>query len=564
MADAPPAIPTQFQIYNTYALDPPWQIHFTVAWTGLVAVLAAFSAPYLYRSIRSGRAWQGLGIWEDLYGKYYQPVNTVDEKGFPNHRRKSLSSSIGTAAKLRSFLFWTLPGLSLDLGQLIILVAYMAILVVCIVMRAPLTDNPNRAGFIALAQLPLVFAFATKNSILTLLLGQGYEKLNFIHRWGGRGMFLSATIHGSLWIRNHLIYNVQIIGSTKETLGVIAYALLGIIVLTSLKPVRQYAYQLFFFFHIVAVVTFFVVVNYHTPYSIPWIYPPIAFYGLDVLVRMLRYRIKDAVLDAPDNQMTIVKVENCDGGWIAGQHVRLRVFFSGRIFESHPLTILNAPSSVSCFSSTQRGSLVLGARVCGDWSKALNAHAMSDKEKSSARVVVMVDGPYGGSTIDAGEYEQALLVAGGSGATFTLGILDDLVGRIVKLGRKGGEKTTRIEFAWCIRSFGALFWFAPMLRDIATLAKDSSVQLHITVFVTCLCDPESVPSIPNCDVVIEKPSVMRMLEPLLSDSEGGGIALAVSGPESLTTEALNTVASLSLAQQRSTGGVAVHTEVFAL
>lgn len=149
-----------------------------------------------------------------------------------------------------------------------------------------------------------------------------------------------------------------------------------------------------------------------------------------------------------------MNVENSDGGWIAGQHVRLRVFFSGRVFESHPLTILNAPPSVSCLSSTSSGSLMLGARVCGDWSKALNSHAVSDKEKASSRVVVMVDGPYGGSTIDAGESEQVLLVAGGSGATFTVGILDDLVGRIVKLGRKGGERTTRIEFAWCIRSFG--------------------------------------------------------------------------------------------------------------
>ena len=99
----------------------------------------------------------------------------------------------------------------------------------------------------ALAQLPLIFAFATKNSVLVVLLGKGYEKLNFLHRWAGRGMFLSATIHGSLWIRNHLIYNVQIIGSAKETTGIISYAMLGIIVLTSLKPIRRYAYQAFFY-----------------------------------------------------------------------------------------------------------------------------------------------------------------------------------------------------------------------------------------------------------------------------------------------------------------------------
>jgi predicted ferric reductase len=66
----------------------------------------------------------------------------------------------------------------------------------------------------------------------------------------------------------------------------------------------------------------------------------------------------------------------------------------------------------------------------------------------------MVDGPYGGCSIDIGKHERALLVAGGSGVTFTLGLLDDIVGRCIRLGRRGGERTRKIEFAWCMRSFG--------------------------------------------------------------------------------------------------------------
>ena len=66
----------------------------------------------------------------------------------------------------------------------------------------------------------------------------------------------------------------------------------------------------------------------------------------------------------------------------------------------------------------------------------------------------MIDGPYGGISFDLGRYEHVLLVAGGAGITFTLGVLDDLIGRIVRLGRRGGERTRRVEFAWCIRSFG--------------------------------------------------------------------------------------------------------------
>ena len=71
----------------------------------------------------------------------------------------------------------------------------------------------------------------------------------------------------------------------------------------------------------------------------------------------------------------------------------------------------------------------------------------------------MIDGPYGGCSVDLGEYESVLLVAGGSGATFTVGVLDDIVARCVKGGRKGGERTRRIEFVWCVRSFGELVFF---------------------------------------------------------------------------------------------------------
>jgi len=113
-----------------------------------------------------------------------------------------------------------------------------------------------------------------------------------------------------------------------------------------------------------------------------------------------------------------------------------------------------------------------GVRVCGDWSKALNTYALDavaeaateiDYEvdetgtvmsSSEVPVQVMIDGPYGGCSIDLGEYESAFLIAGGSGITFTLGLLDDIVGRCIKQGRKNGEITKKIEFAWCVRSFG--------------------------------------------------------------------------------------------------------------
>ena len=55
-----------------------------------------------------------------------------------------------------------------------------------------------------------------------------------------------------------------------------------------------------------AFVAFYITICYHTIYAAPWIFPPLAFYGLDMLMRMLRYSIKDATLVPIDNTMTLV------------------------------------------------------------------------------------------------------------------------------------------------------------------------------------------------------------------------------------------------------------------
>lgn len=141
---------------------------------------------------------------------------------------------------------------------------YIVSVLVCIVMKSQLIFNANRAGpypsqrfvhrlmfylgFLALAQLPVVFLFGTKNSVASLLLGpgRGYEKLNYLHKWAGRGLFLGAVVHGSLWINDHLKYDRPILGEQKETSGVAALGVLCVIVLSSLRVVRRWLYQSFF------------------------------------------------------------------------------------------------------------------------------------------------------------------------------------------------------------------------------------------------------------------------------------------------------------------------------
>ncbi|KAH7875665.1 uncharacterized protein C8R40DRAFT_1160568 [Lentinula edodes] len=686
-----PSVPAALQVYNSYVIDPQWQTKFSIIWGSCLGASLLFAAPRLVRSIRNGQAFTGFfGIKEDWEGKGNYEAVTLNDSKAKNTARRGLSSTPtmirtieGIISVIRSVSLWTLPGLGLNAGQIFVVLAYLIIVLICIIMDSQLVNNSNRAGFLALAQLPVVFLFVTKNSIVSLLLGpgHGYEKLNYIHRWSGRCLFLGAVVHGSLWIRNHLQYDIQIIGAQKETSGVAALGVLGGIVLTSFRPVRKLFWNFFWVVHVLGFVAFFITICYHTIYAVPWIFPPLAFYAADMFMRMLRVRIKDANLAAVDSNMTLIRIQDCDTNWIAGQHVRLRVFFSGRVFESHPLTIMNAPSNVTCLagpSSTESGrGIILGARVTGDWTRALNNYAdaegkaiqaqnakwVAEKKKAASNdehsslsdqsiplpevpVQVMLDGPYGGCSLDLGQYETVLLIAGGSGATFTIGVLDDIVGRCARLGRPNNERTRRIEFVWCLRSYGGINWFTSVIMPIADLvAECPDLDLHVSIYVTCLCNPEAVPPIPNSDVLMlaQRPDTSKILldlttpplkkadcccasgsdgedvkctcgsgcggsadankekrAPSLSGSSvddleieqvprknlardpeacaalaeasaklqwvglGGGVAVCASGPGSLTREASNAVAKLSLTRGVELGGVGLHTEVFSV
>ncbi|TFY66277.1 hypothetical protein EVG20_g4809 [Dentipellis fragilis] len=598
----PPEIPQELQVYNSFEIDPKWQRNFTITWVFFTGFAVALSLPYLVHSICTRRAFAGLfGIREDLNGKEYASVaGSVEVPATHRSRAGALLKSAG------SVLLWSLPGLRLDVGQVLVITGYLAIVLICTVTNAELINNANRAGFLAIAQLPVIFLFATKNSILSLLLGpgHGYEQLNYIHRWSGRSLFLGALVHGTLWARIHIENGLPVFGPRKEISGFTTFAVLCLIVLTSLRPMRALFYQMFLFLHILLYPAFLVTLSYHTSHAARWIYPPLALYGLDLLMRLLRLRIKDATLVPSSHQMTLTHIHNCNGGWEAGQHVRMRVFVKGRFLESHPLSIASAPPSITCLSSP---TLLLAARAQGDWTEMLHDYARDQHDKLNGPnqkpeegenvdvpVRVMLDGPYGGCSVDLGRYESVFLVAGGGGATFTLGLLDDIVGRCVRLARQHGERTRRIEFVWMIRSFGCIEWFTPMLTDIANTAAGSSVDLRISIFVTSSCDLKAAPTIPNCIVSVERPSVRRLLSRFItppfsesdlssgtpsSDSEdkegllggdagpqwvgeGGGVAVCASGPDSLTTETSNAVARLSLTHGVRMGGIALHTEVF--
>ncbi|KAJ7722393.1 hypothetical protein B0H16DRAFT_1385845 [Mycena metata] len=638
---APPVIPTDLLPYESYTEDPKWQGRFTMMWGIALALAIVLAAPRAFR-LRSLR--QSLtGLLGIRVRDEYERVPMQDDDGREGRttmaERKAVETGnpVTTLGRvLDSMRLWNVPGIPLNVGQMVVVAGYAAFALVCIVLKAPLMENPNRAGFLALAQLTPVFLFASKNSPLTaLLLGPGadYTKLNYIHRWSARFLFLGAVVHGSLWINNHLIYDLPILTQQKEGSGVAALGCLCVIVLTSIAPVRRWCYSAFLLIHFLVFPAFFITVCYHTIYATPWIFPPLAFYGADLLFRLFRWRVVVGNVEAKAGGMSLIHIPLATNGWRAGQHVQVRAMIGGRAWEGHPLSVCCAAPDVSCLRAPDGGpiGMLLAARSCGDWTRSLHNFGLAPEDDAISQPAIVeedadafpgreahfiLEGPYGGPTLRAGDYERVLLFAGGSGVTFTLAVLDELVGRCVRQGRREGEKTRRVVWCWCVRSFGAISWFAPQLLQIATLAArpDSGLDLRIRIFVTCLCDPDAVPDIPGCSVTEARPVIGTVLNRLLDSrpapgvdccgidqdssdeseepsrsastedlskddgaedlekgqaygttvSGAGGVAVFAAGPGSLIREAGNAVAAANLGRGRAAGGVAFSGEVFTI
>lgn len=225
----------------------------------MVGFFILVSLPKVYRALRSGLAFKDArGLLEKWNQAPYQALSSRKSKPRRPNRVGALVD------KLSCWIWFSLPVLGLNVGQgkstirrsclsthlsaVLLLGGYTALVISCIVVDAALVKNANRAGRIALAQLPVVFLFATKNSILSLLLGpgRGYEKLNFVHKWAGRGIFLGSVIHGALWIKDHLTNFTPLLGQSKEETGMAAFGLLCVLVLASLLPIRRWCYNVFY------------------------------------------------------------------------------------------------------------------------------------------------------------------------------------------------------------------------------------------------------------------------------------------------------------------------------
>ncbi|ORY89065.1 ferric reductase like transmembrane component-domain-containing protein [Leucosporidium creatinivorum] len=533
-------------VYDSYVTDPRYQRYFTIAWTCLFAVAFLLTLPGILGWLRSGQWKEGslagrLGLYEDMSGGYRR-IDSTEPAPSTVKRTRVPRPLLAISAAVKSFALATPPlpsFLSLDcipllrprrapschptrnllpfsLGTLLLALLIPAFFLAMLLPESELRTNPNRFGFLALAAIPPTFVLSSKNGAVQWLLGKGWTSVNFLHRWLGRMMVLLVLLHFYFWTIQYAPSHqvTEFLSGTKEQRGIGALVFLLIIAISSAGPLRRFSYPAFFVLHYVGIIGFLVFVNKHTIYAQGWAtYSVLGIYGLDILGRLAGMRVRYVEVEAMEGGMVRVAMRGLHGGWRAGQHVSLRLFFTPpsptpfslfRSFEAHPFSISNAPPSHGILnaSSPERGA-ELFVRSCGkgSWTGDLYDTALlgrkvaqaqaderaregGDGRRKTFHMLALVEGPYGGlGTFVAVEQETVLLVAGGSGMSFTLGVLDEVVGRRKQNGQGG-----KIEVVWAVRDKAQIAWFEEPLRTLINSVSSIS-NLTITLRIYLTCDP---------------------------------------------------------------------------
>ncbi|TFY68805.1 hypothetical protein EVJ58_g796 [Rhodofomes roseus] len=451
------------------------------------------------------------------------------------------------------------------------------------------------AGWVGVSQLPVAFILGTKNNLLGVFLGKGYEKLNYLHRYVGRFVFIAINVHSL-----GFLYKWSIEGTLSQNLtpniiwGFVALVAVDILYFLSLQILRELLYPVFYFSHVLAAIILLPATILHESSTTPYVVTALALYLFDRLLRLAQTRLTYAQLRVLPALSTVrLVIPTLNAGWRAGQHVRVKVLTTGMGWwgwaESHPFTIASCAEGVA----GEGEGLVLLCKNVGKWGERLMVMARRAEYCEAGggipRVKVLVDGPYGGpGHAVIASFSAALLVAGGSGISYPLAVAEELL----RDASYGASRVRLINLIWSVQDSSSL---DPILPDFARLldtARETGIHLRIQVFHTrATSSAEPKPASPSARFLpqgLTLRSGRPPLESLLSSvvdrilevhkasdawtprrgaqerSSPSGVVVGVCGPRALGEDVERIVQTFAAREERagSVGGVECQVEVF--
>ncbi|KAI1075365.1 ferric reductase like transmembrane component-domain-containing protein [Whalleya microplaca] len=409
------------------------------------------------------------------------------------------------------YLSWMTPP---PMGRIIALLIYWAVIIYMMAKSVVVKDAyyweriGYRNAWVTVTQVPMLYLLASKTNIIGLITGTSHERLNWLHRWVARTMFVTATVHGfhfwTEWVRSDLV-EMELGMMPMVKYGIGGWSILLWMTITSFKPFRTMAYEIFVIQHILAAVIFLWVIYVHVPadarYNVWFAIAALCFDRVCRLVLLIWQNIKlkpdpsrckggqrighQTQLTTIGESMTVLTIKDVHFKWRAGQHLYLWMPRVGP-FEVHPYTIASAhqvPETCIC------NSIQLVVRSHSGFSRRLNRFARKiEASNRKQTLTALVIGPYGHPP-RWDIFETLVLISASTGASFTLPILESV------LNSKSATCVKRIDFLIAARQGEEIGFYHKRLHEAIEKAKIVGIELSVHIAVTGNGQLETIPAI---------------------------------------------------------------------
>ncbi|KAF8909688.1 ferric reductase like transmembrane component-domain-containing protein [Gymnopilus junonius] len=396
-----------------------------------------------------------------------------------------------------------------------------------------------RSEFIATALVPWIYLLPMKHNVLRSLTRLTIETAQTLHKWFGWFCLFFSLVHTiaqTIRALRQAPWTYTYAHNVYYRTGFAALGPLTWLCFLSIPWVRHRFYETFYILHLVGALLFVVFMYLHLDNDLgSWSYmhATVVLWGSALGYRLLLVahnglHAPRAVVKPLDESTTLVEIPTKSGfKWSAGQFYWIR-FFSIRPLSSHPFTVASLPTD---------GHLAFIVRTMSGFTKRL------PNSKVTAPSRVWLDGPYGTvATKNFYACSSVLFVAGGSGATFVVPLMIDII------QKKKAEQSLcqKIHLVWTAKCQTEFTWYLPQLRALLEDGDDVEVSLHITQSQeehdigadTKVVDTQWVPAVgrPNIESLVHGQA----------NTVAGKTGIVVCGPEGMVIDTRNAVAGVQL------------------
>lgn len=393
------------------------------------------------------------------------------------------------------------------IGRCLVLAVYWIVILTMLWSNTILTKGSSeyvykwekvgfRAAWVSVTQIPFIYLLSCKFNPISILTGISYERLNWLHRWTARTVFLTIIVHWTFffqeWVEADFVkLQLEMMPMVKYGFG--AWGVITWMVLSSFGYFRAVSYEIFVVQHIVAAATLLWLIFVHIPaYAQYNVWMCVGFLAFDWGCRIIHGVLRNTHLmsklslktpgysastEVLSGNMVKLTLHDVDFSWKAGQHIYISVP-TLRPFEVHPFTIANASNAGDPASERKLTMLI---KAHGGFSRSLQKAATKDAQSARQRRVFLL-GPWG-IPPDILHYETVVLIACASGASFIVPLLQNLV------SKQGCVQQAQLH--WIVRSRACMSWFDEELQAITTAARSAHLQLQITIHITQSSESDS-------------------------------------------------------------------------